>query len=596
MKNQLTKYIIFLLLSSQCLFAQKNDIDIKAQYYFDKGEYEQAIPLYEELIIHSESNQIIYQKLLQSYIKISQFDKANDFVNSMILKFPYRASYLVDLGYLHKKKGDNTEKIKKYNEALSRIKEKPNQAYSVSNRFQIYLETKWALDAYKIAEIVNPKMNFAIQKANLYGELGDVDSMLINYFVIVEKQPSLKSSIKRYLQSFLKQNPSQEIGDKVKNILLVKIQETNKPAFSELLLWYFADNRKYNSALVQAKALYKRNYTGLSTIQFLGQDALKNKQFDNAEKCFLFICSQDTIGLHFFKAKQCILELQKNKLHNKLKDDQIIAEYKRAINKKTINEEHFNLIISYAKFIAFEKNKPALALDILEKETASYSKYNNIIARKFLLEGDIYLLLQEFTKSFLAYQKAETWTKDQFVSDEAKFKSVKVSFYKGDFKWALDQSKVLKKSVSKLYANNSAELLFFLQSSYNSDSSDVPIKLYAKADLLKLQGQTDSAYAYFKQIIKSFPSHYLIPLSLYSQSEILIEKLAYNSAIETLKTLYLKYPNNNLAPFALLRLSEVYLQKLNSKKEAREWLKELLLKFPDSPLAQEARELYKQIV
>ena len=385
------------------------------------------------------------------------------------------------------------------------------------------------------------------------------------------------------------------MSDKVKNALLIKVQETSEPAFSELLLWFFVEKKKYSSAFIQAKSLYKRHYADLILIQNLGEDALRAKQVDNAEKCFTYIRSEDTIGANYFKATLFLLELQKDKLRNKMSSEQIISEYKIAINKKAFGNDHFALIISYARFIAFNNNKPEEALIILDNQSKPYQRYDNIMAHKYLLKGDIYLLQQEFTKSFLAYQKAETWSKDQYVTDEAKFKGVKVAFYKGDFKWALEQSKVLKKSVSKWYANNSAELLITLQSSYNSDSSDVPLKLYAKADLLKLQGQTDSAYAYYNQIIQSFPNHFLVPTAQYSQSEILLESMAYNRCIETLKSLYLNYPNNNLSPFALLRLGEVYLNKLKNEEEAKEWLKELMLKFPDSPLAEDARELYRNI-
>jgi len=80
---------------------------------------------------------------------------------------------------------------------------------------------------------------------------------------------------------------------------------------------------------------------------------------------------------------------------------------------------------------------------------------------------------------------------------------------------------------------------------------------------------------------------------MFYQSEILIEKMAYNTAIETLETLYQNYPDNNLSPLVLLSLSEVYLQKLKNKEEAKIWLKELMVKFPDSPQAKDAREMYK---
>lgn len=597
MRTYFIKYTstFLLLLASLQLLAQSADDAISAQHFFENGNYNSAIPLLEKLYQHNPGNIIYYNNLLTSYVKIKRLDSAESLINSTYTKYPYRTSCLVDQGYIEKKKGNRKKSEEYYNEAINKVTERPNSAHSISNQFQKYLETEWALKAYITAENYNSTLNFAIQKANLYGELGNVDSMLSNYFVLIEKQPERKNAVKRYLQNFIKQNPSPEINEKVKNTILLKIQETNEPAFSELLLWYFTEKKKYDSAFVQAKSLYKRNYSDLKIIQFLGEDALKVGQKGTAEKCFKYVRTEDQSGENYFKATKSLLEMQEDKAKNKMSHDEIITEYQEAIKKEPLNFEHFSLILSYAKFIAFVTNNSDKALEILEKETTPYKQYDNIIASKYILEGDIYMIKQEFTKSFLAYQKAETWTKDQYVADEAKFKGVKVAFYKGDFKWALGQAKVLKKSVSKWYANDSAELLITLQNSYSSDSSDVPLKLYAKADLLKMQGQNDSSYAYYNQIIQSFPNHYLVPTSLYAQSDILEKSMAYNRSIETLKTLYSKFPDNNLAPFALLRLSEVYLHKLKNEEEAKEWLRELLLKFPDSTLAENARELYDEI-
>jgi len=512
----------------------------------------------------------------------------------MMTKFDYRATYNVDLGYIYKKKGNSKKSEKQFAEALSKIKIHPNLAYSTSNQFQIYLETLWALRAYQVAEKYNPKLNFDIQKANLYGELAMVDSMLFGYFAIIDKQPGRKSSIQRYLTNFLKQNPSDEIGNKVKNTLLVKSQETNNPTFTELLLWYFIEKKNYNSAFTQAKSLYKRNYAGLNLLQQLGEDALSQNQIFIAEKYFNYIIDADDNGPNFFLATQSVLELQDMKLKNKMSDIEIEKEYQQALTKTTLGNEHFDLIISYVKFLAFKKLDTNLGLSVLEEYTKPYSNYENIYARKHLVEGDIYLAQKKFTKSFLAYQKAETWSQEQIISDEAKFKSIKVAYYKGDFKWAKAQSKVLKKSVSKWYANNAAELFMLLQSSMSADSSEAPIKLYVNADLLALQGKTDSAYAYYNQLTASFPQHYLVPNAMLAKSEILTKTMAYNTAIETLKALYQKYPNINLSPLVLLRLSEVYLQKIKNQEEAKIWLKELMVKFPDSPQAEQAREMYRK--
>ena len=591
--QKIYRYIAFIILLSTQVFAQSQDDAITAQHFYNKGEYKSAIPYYQKLLDANPSNQLFYQKLLQSYIKTNEFDDAEKLVNKMIISFDYLATYNVDLGYVYKKQGKSDKSLIQYNQAIEKVRNRPTLAYSTSNQFQIYLENKWALQAYQVAEKNNSKLSFSLQKANLYGQMGMVDSMLYCYFEVIDRQPKKKNYIQRYLSNFLKQNPSPEMGDKVKTILQTKAEETDNPDYTKLLLWYFVEKKDYDSAFTQAKSLYKRNYAGLNLIQKLGEDALKQNQILSAENCFNYIRQEDTKGTNYFRATQSLLELQDKKSKNRMSDEQIVKEYKTALTKTELSNEHFGLILSYARFVAFNQGRTEEGLDILENYTKPYQKYDNIMAHKYLLDGDIYLLQQDFTKSFLSYQKAETFTTEQNIADEAKFKGIKVAYYKGDFKWAQEQSKALKKSVSKWYANDAVDLFMTIQNSYNSDSSDVALKLYVKADLFKMQSKSDSAYAYYKQLIQSFPNHYLVPTSMFYQSEILIEKMAYNTAIETLETLYQNYPDNNLSPLVLLSLSEVYLQKLKNKEEAKIWLKELMVKFPDSPQAKDAREMYR---
>lgn len=591
MRNIIIVVFVFFSLAS---IAQENKDALKAQQLFEIGEYNQSIVLYEQMMGQNPFGNRYYKNILQAYIKTKQFEKAIKLIEkSSVKRNSNKATYLVDLGYVYKRKGDAKKSKQKYEEAIEIVKKHPNTAYFVGKQFHDYLELRLALKTYIEAGKTSSNSSWSMQKANLYGELGNVDSMLICYFELIETNPSRKESIKRYLKSFLQQNPSPKISDKVKYALLLKIQETNNPAFSELLLWYFTENKKYNSAFIQAKSLYKRNYISLKSLYNLGQDAIKTNELAAAEKYFDFICNEDTTGVVFFDAKKSILEMQDKKKSGAMPDDEIILQYEKALNKKAINNSHFNLIISYVKFIAYKKNNPDRALEILEERTKVYARQRNLLPIKSIMEGDLYLLKGDFTKSFLAYQKAEVSANNNFIIDQAKFKSVKVSFYKGDFKWALSQSKILKKSVSKWYANDAAEMTELLQSSYESDSSEISLKLYAKADLLKIQGKKDSSYAYYNQIIENFPNHYLVPAAMFYQAEILRENESYEASIRILEKLCSTHPKSSFVPMSMLEIGKMYKYNLYRNEDSQKWLKKILLNFSDSYIVEEARGIYR---
>ena len=72
--------------------------------------------------------------------------------------------------------------------------------------------------------------------------------------------------------------------------------------------------------------------------------------------------------------------------------------------------------------------------------------------------GDILVLQEQFNKALIYYTQIQRNLKNSTISQEARFKVAKASYYKGDFKWAESQLKILKASTSQLIANDALDL------------------------------------------------------------------------------------------------------------------------------------------
>ena len=77
--------------------------------------------------------------------------------------------------------------------------------------------------------------------------------------------------------------------------------------------------------------------------------------------------------------------------------------------------------------------------------------------------------------------------KENPIGHEAKLSSAKVAYFQGDFSWAQAQLKVLRASTSKLIANDAMKLSLLITDNYNLDTAELPMKTFAKADLLIFQ-------------------------------------------------------------------------------------------------------------
>ena len=127
-------------------------------------------------------------------------------------------------------------------------------------------------------------------------------------------------------------------------------------------------------------------------------------------------------------------------------------------------------------------------------------------------------------EALIYYSQIQTSLKNSIISQEARFRVAKASYYKGDFKWAESQLKILKSSTSQLIANDALDLKLLISDNKYDDSTQTALKLYAKADLLAFQNKTNEAIAKLDVIIANHKTESIMDQALYKQAR-LFEKL-----------------------------------------------------------------------
>ena len=101
---------------------------------------------------------------------------------------------------------------------------------------------------------------------------------------------------------------------------------------------------------------------------------------------------------------------------------------------------------------------------------------------------------------------------------------LRLSFYKGDFDWAESQLDILKSSTSKLIANDAMELQLLINDHKNSDSLDLSLKLYSKADFYLFQNNKSEAFQTLNQVIINYPNSGIVDQALVSQAKIFVDE------------------------------------------------------------------------
>ena len=167
---------VFLFLS---LWANAQNEQL-AQNYYDRGEFEKAVVSYEELLKNNPGNSLFFQRTVECYQQLQQFDKAEKALQARLEKFK-QSNLLIELGYNYQLQKNDAKAKSYYDEAIERIRKNPNEVYGIANSFERKVQLEYALKAYQTATEIQPNFNFNYQQGLLYGQLGDFDKMITTF-------------------------------------------------------------------------------------------------------------------------------------------------------------------------------------------------------------------------------------------------------------------------------------------------------------------------------------------------------------------------------------------------------------------------------
>jgi tetratricopeptide (TPR) repeat protein len=209
--------------------------------------------------------------------------------------------------------------------------------------------------------------------------------------------------------------------------------------------------------------------------------------------------------------------------------------------------------------------------------------------------GDIYVLKEEFNTALVYYTQIQRSLKNSTISQEARFKVAKTSYYKGDFTWAESQLKILKASTSQLIANDALDLKLLISDNKYEDSLQTALKLYAKADLMSFQNKNNEAIVLLDEVLINHKTESIIPQALYLQAQLFEKKKDYLKAEENYSKILINYKEGILVDDASFALANLYLNYLSEPDKAKGLYEDIVFNHADSIFFIEARKRYRAL-
>lgn len=609
MIQQWIRYIVpalLLVLCLQGLQAQDRQNNMQttinlAISYYNARDYEKAVPLLLEVYDISK-NGYYFRLYLSSLIQLQRYEEAERQITREIKsqRNP-NPEFLIHWGYILKARKNGAEAQKKYEQAIEALSANIGSYHNAANSFQQWQEYEWAKRVYLKAREMFPEEQFSYDLARMNLYLRNFEDMMEEYLNLLRHDPTQLQRVQSSLASALQIDVDDGLRSNFRAQVLKRIQaEPNVIAYNRLMIWFFLQEKQFGPALRQSIALDRRTGEEDTQIFQMGQMAMNNKMYDEAERAFGYVTDKGEKNPLYIPAfvqnlHASYLRFTTGGREEQQDGRQLAEKFSQGLDLLGYNSGTIALINDYAHLLGFYLNDTENAIAVLEKGLEIQRLKPDEMGILKTQLADIYVYAGDPWEATLLYSQVIDANRTNTLGDDVKLKKAKLGYYMGNFSWAKAQLDVLKASTSKLTANDAMDLSMLIGNNLNLDTTAVPLQMFARADLLFFRNRDDEALATLDSLAMLYPHHSLTDNILFRKAKLEIEKANHEAAAEYLTEITDNFRYGLLADDALFMLAELYNYELNNKERAKELYREMLTRHPGSVFTEESREKFREL-
>ena len=569
-------------------FAQNEQL---AQYYYDKGDFEKAKISYEELLQEIPQNSQYFLRIIDCSQQLQQFESAEKAIQQRLDKYN-QGNFLVELGYNFQLQKNEAKAKIYYEQALDRIKKNPNDVYGISNAFERKVLLEYALKSYQTASELDKNFNFNYQIGLLYGQLSNMEMMISTFLDEAYANPQNSIRIQNQLVRFMMDEGDANFNEILRKALIVRTQKNQDLFWNHYLSWFYVQQKEFEKAFIQEKAIYKRNSESLANIVNLGQLAIEDENQEAAKEILSFVLENTQDLELLIQANSYLVTMRIEKASEK--DFAAISTTLDGLLKQFgLSPFTLSLQLIQAHFTAFNLKKPeegkAMVKRALELQLNDYE-----VANAKMELADILLYEEKFNQALIYYSQIELDLKNDVMAHEASLKAAKTSYFKTDFAWALKQFKELKSANTQLIANDALEYFLLINDNTVADSTQTALKQFAKGDYLLYQNRNQEAITQFQSILKNYKGQEIEAVTLLRLGKIYEKKGDFALALSQYQTIIDQHSDGIYIDEALYFSAEIYNKQL-IPEEAKPLYEKVLFHHQDSIYFVEARKKFRQL-
>jgi tetratricopeptide (TPR) repeat protein len=589
---KLTHCILCCFIAIVAYSQTETDIQL-AQHYYLNGEFSKAVVYYEKLYTNDPSK-VYFSRYLDCLVNTGDKKGAEKVFKKQTAANPGDLSLKIQF-YFFYKNNEELDKAKKVkNEVLK------HEFYDIKET-QDVLANLLAIDEYAWAKEVidQAKKNLKYYPYELwYGQIfmaeGETIKALDQYLLALSKKPDLKEQIQLEIDGIFDfTTESEEIKQVKGSFLSASQKDPSNPVYTEMLIWFFLQNKNFNSAYQQVSSLEKRMRSDGGYLIDFGNTCLENLQYALAKQAFKEVISSNLYRSP--EAQRMLLnvyftELTTERAFTEIELNDIVSSYEEVVlNKEFSLRVGAEIGLEYAEILGFYANKADKARGFLERCMNTPGLTDIQRARYKMKLADVCVALDSIWEASLLYMQIDETFKFEAIGNEAKFKNARIFYFDGEFEFAQSQLDVLKQATSKFISNDAMQLSLLILENYGLDSNYEAMSTFAKSELLLLQHRYKEAFQWMDTIATKFPQSVLNDDLIYLKGKAYELQGQWEQASEYFKQIISTYPTELLADDALFHLANIQRIHFKDDSAAMESYLKIIDQYPGSIYSEEAR-------
>ena len=561
--------LCFFLLSFGAGWAQTGEVAL-AEKYFQDGEWQNALTLYEKIQRKDADNRTFNQRISYCYGQLEQYDAGIEFLAKVIRKNPDDNLYPFFKAELHRLKGEFDQAESLENKTIENALKTEAEFMEIGSYTYQQGKNDLSLKTYlQGRKTLRSRYIFGSEIANLCAEAGEYKLAAEEYInLYLAKMMPLSTTSLNVLNLV-----SDGSAPVIEEVLLSEVQRNSQDLGLRTIVFEFyvlAEN--FYEAFVQCKSIDKVFKENGRRVYNFALTMRNNENYKLSNKALDYIIDSHEKSPYYLKA------YQEKTVNNELQAFESIPldstsiraavqAYSDLLDRFGRKSQFFDAMYRKANLQAFYLFDLEGAKVELEKALALGTARKNL-AKANLLYGDILLMQKQYNKAKLKYNEVAEAFKEGQTGALAKYKQGRLSYFKGDFEYSQARLKTIKDNTSNDISNDAIKLFLVIQDNIGLDTSTVALERFAQAQLMVFQRDFEPAIELLDSILYAFPNHGLTDDILWEKANIFLQQNKIERTLVFLDKVIDEYPTDIHGDDALYTKARINDYTLGDKDEA----------------------------